>query len=416
MRFGQWFLDIKFFQVRPQGESPWRQTGPVEAVSLRSAFVAGGVLSLLLLLSPPAWGGFHSGGVGSCGGCHVSHASGGGLAVLVASDPSSVCLTCHAGPGGSMLPSVFSFDGSALTPGGDFYWMTKTFTWTGGTSPAEGHGHNVVAADFGLTADPVRQVSPGGNFLASQLSCISCHDPHGRSGGGTQGGGKSTAASGSYGKTPPPGQGVGNYRLLGGVGYVGGGYNFIYPAPVARQNELLPFGETDASHVDYGTGMSEWCANCHRAILTSEHQFEGGTFEHPVGSEETLDPEIAANYNSYVRSDDLTGNMATAYLQFVPFERGTDVVELLDPTSPRGPDSSANISCLTCHRAHASAFRVSGRWDFDAALLVNSHPAIGDSGVSAADVDHSYYGRNIDFEFGSGQQSFCTKCHTSGTP
>jgi hypothetical protein len=71
--------------------------------------------------------------------------------------------------------------------------------------------------------------------------------------------------------------------------------------------------------------------------------------------------------------------------------------------------------CLTCHRAHASAFRAAGRWDFDAVLLVDSHPAIGDSGVTGNDVLNSYYGRNIAGEFGSGQQAFCEKCHGTGS-
>ena len=67
--------------------------------------------------------------------------------------------------------------------------------------------------------------------------------------------------------------------------------------------------------------------------------------------------------------------------------------------------------CLTCHRAHASAFRSSGRWDFDAVLLAKSHPGPGDGGVSGNDVQHSYYGRNISVEFGPEQGPFCEKCH-----
>ncbi len=359
---------------------------------------------------------FHSGGVGSCSGCHVSHDNGAFSSKLLASDPSSVCLTCHAGSGGNGSPSVFSFDGSALTPGGDFYWLTKTYTWTGGSSPAARHGHNVVARDFGLDSDPNKVNSPGGSFPSTQFSCISCHDPHGRSRGGTSGGAAAVSLSGSYGEMPPTGSTSGSYRLLGDADYRINGFSFNSPAPVARQNKLLPFAESDSSHVDYGSGMSEWCGNCHQALLTNGHQVGSGSFTHPVGSDQLLGTEIVSRYNSYVKSGDLSGAIDSAYLQFVPFERGTADPDLLDPISTRGPDASARISCLSCHRAHASAFRSAGRWDFSATLLADSHPAVGDSSATASDVSNSYYGRNIAVEFGASQGPFCEKCHAEGAP
>lgn len=383
----------------------------------RSILITALLLIFQISAAPEVYSLFHDGGVGSCSGCHVSHSLTGVVSpLLLASDPSSICLNCHAGPGGVDTPSVFSFDGSALTPGGDFYWMTKSFDWLGGSSPAARHGHNVVARDFALDADPNKPQGPGGSYPAGQLSCISCHDPHGRNGGGTRAGAPAVSVSGSYGEVPAAGTGSGSYRLLGGVGYSVNGYTFNFPAPIARQNPNQPFAESDSSHVDYGSGMSEWCANCHSAILTNEHRIGGQNFEHPIGANENIDGEIITNYNSYRKTGDLTGTAATAYLQFVPFERGTTSVALLDPTSTNGPDSKANISCLTCHRAHASAFKSAARWDFDATLLIDSHPASGDSGVTGSDVNNSYYGRNIAVEFGSGQGQFCEKCHANGIP
>ncbi|PLX72040.1 MAG: hypothetical protein C0614_14085, partial [Desulfuromonas sp.] len=111
------------------------------------------------------------------------------------------------------------------------------------------------------------------------------------------------------------------------------------------------------------------------------------------------------------RSGDFSGTRATAYLQFVPFDRGISDPQLLDSTNTSGPDSGSQITCLTCHRAHASAFRAIGRWDFDAATLTESHPTIGDSGATASDVANSYYGRDIAIEFGIDQGPFCEKCH-----
>lgn len=390
---------------------------PGESMLIRPLLITVLFFLPLWMAAANVFASFHTGGVGSCGGCHVSQFNNGSITKnLLASDPSSICLTCHAGPGGSSIPSILSFDGSALTPGGDFYWLTKTFTWATGSSPSASHGHNVTAYDFGLTSDPYKVRSPGGNYPSTLLSCISCHDPHGRSGRGTDGYGSAISRSGSYGQTPDAGTVSGHYRLLGGAGYSVNGYEFNYSAPLARQNGARPFSEADDSHVDYGSGVSEWCANCHQAILASKHRVGAGKFVHPVGGNETLDSVSIDRYNRYLSSGNLGGSINTAYLQFVPFERGTAMISQLDPTSTRGPDNNARLNCLTCHRAHASAFQSIGRWDFTASLLAESHPAMGDGSATGTDVLNSYYGRDVAVEFGANQGSFCEKCHAASSP
>jgi hypothetical protein len=368
---------------------------------------------------------FHDGGVGNCDGCHTIHNSSGGIPeavspgrwLLKGMDPGSICLNCHAGPGSVMQPYVASADGSALTPGGDFYWLTKTFSWSTGTSPGYSHGHNIVALDYGYAADSVRLQAPGGTYPSADLTCTSCHDPHGRArGAGTGASTLPISGSGSYGDMPTPVTRLGTYRLLGSIGYNGGshvqGYSFSNRAPIATQNEAEPFGESDASHVAYGSGMSEWCVNCHASYITLNHS----QFVHPSGDGVRLLGKMTNDYNAYVRTGDLSGNGATAYLQFVPFEQGETDASLLDPTSTQGANSKSRVMCLTCHRAHASAFRAIGRWDFDATLLAVSHPAQSDAGVSGNDILYSYYGRNIGAEFGAWQQSFCEKCHGVAVP
>lgn len=385
--------------------------------------LAGWVLLMGTHVDPLGAESFHNGGVGQCDGCHNIHGSRDGVPLaqvssrwlLQGADQSSICLNCHAGQGNPSSPSVFSPDGSALTPGGDFYWLTKNFTWVGGASAADSHGHNIVAMDFGLIPDALNSQAPGGTYPSVALGCTSCHDPHGRSGGGTAGGGGPVAGSGSYGDTAPSGAPLGNYRLLGGVNYNGGnkelGISFLHDAPVAAQNPMVRFGESDASHVDYGAGMSEWCANCHAGMINGQDMGGGGGGRphHPAGKQMSFGK--INTYNTYVRTGDLSGISATAYLQFVPFERGQSNPALLDPTSTEGPSANAQVMCLTCHRAHGSAFRVAGRWDLDAVLLVNSHPAVTDAGVWGNDVSYSYYGRNLEAEFGTAQVQFCEKCH-----
>lgn len=392
---------------------------------LRRIYLLIGSWAACLMVGNSLANAFHDGGVGACNGCHIMHTTPGSPVamsnnkLMKGSDPSSICLNCHAGQGSPTGAAVFSPDGSALTPGGDFYWVTKNFTWATGSSPGDSHGHNIVARDFGLVQDNRLLQAPGGTYPAAYLGCTSCHDPHGRVKGGTKSGRPAVSGSGSHGALPPGFTVRGNYRLLGDSQYEGSsstfGHQFTQDAPVARQSETNSYGESNSSHVDYGTGMSEWCANCHADMLNRQHE-AGSNFEHPVGSSARLEQEMIATYNSYLRTGDLSGVAETAYLQFVPFERGTTDPRLLDPNSTKGPDANANVMCLTCHRAHASAFRVAGRWDFDAMLLVDSHPAMGDSGVTGSDVLNSYYGRNIAGEFGSGQQSFCEKCHGTGSP
>lgn len=336
--------------------------------------------------------------------------------LIKGSDPSSICLNCHSGAGGTYQSTVSSHDGSALTPGGDFYWLTKNFSWTGGNSPGERHGHNIIAADFGFVQDSFYIQSPGGTYQSVYLSCTSCHDPHGKVNSGSAVTGRPISGSGSYGTNPDFGSIRGNYRLLGDASYSGGshiqGFSFSYPAPIAAQNPLAPYAETDNSHVDYGSGMSEWCANCHAGYLINEHS----AFQHPAGNNAKLEAAMVQNYITYIKTGDLSGNTATAYLQFAPFERGTTDPSQLNPKSSQGPDTNSNVMCLTCHRAHASAFRAIGRWDFDATFLADSHPANGDVGVTGNDVLFSYYNRGIADEFGTGQLAFCEKCHDVSGP
>ena len=368
-------------------------------------------LVLIFLMPVTVIHAFHDGGVGKCDGCHIMHNSQGSNNnwLLPGTDLSSVCLSCHAGTGSQNSYHIASPDGSAMTPGGDFYWLNKDFIWATGSSPGRSHGHNIVARDHGFFEDNVHINSPGGNYPSIDLGCTSCHDPHGKSNSGLP-----VSGSASYGAVPATGTALGNYRLLGGTDYDGGehvqGFAFYNPSPVARQNSAIQYGETDSSHVDYGSGMSEWCVNCHEGILLNEHTSVNHSFKHISGLSALLGDAVT-RYNSYIKTGDLSGAINTAFLALVPFERGITNATLLDPTSTMGPDSSSRIMCLTCHRAHATAFPHIGRWDFSAELIVDSHPASGDGGVTGNDLFYSYYGRDMITKYGAQQRNLCEKCH-----
>ena len=346
-------------------------------------------LALVLACSYSAAYAFHDGGVAYCAGCHTMHNSQDGAKVaattvgnaylLKSGNASDQCLSCHATYG--------QFKGGAgWGPGGDFYWLTKTYTYSSHgsnkTIKGESHGHNIISPANGLVADATLSHAPGGDFLSSRLTCTSCHDPHGRE----------------------------TFRLLyddtgDGPIYGTSRYDFNNPAPEALGNSRETYAgktglETDAQHTIYKGGMSDWCANCHENF----HSDNTNNFVHPEGALEGM----ADNYNAYVDTDHmLTGSQATAYRSLTPFEV-VDADSTADPLNyTKGPDAGDQVMCLTCHRAHASAFPDAGRWDFGATYIVDSHPTAGDGGLGAADLTNKYYG----YTFATNQRSLCNKCH-----
>lgn len=338
---------------------------------------------------------FHSGGVAYCAGCHTMHNSqdnhdegavGSFNYLLTDANATDTCLSCHASYG--------QFDGGlGYGPGGDFYWMTKTFSWSahGGTdySYGDSHGHNVISPANGIMVDATLSSAPGGNFSSNNLTCTSCHDPHGNQ----------------------------NFRLLYGnqmgpiyPGGPSGRYNFVNAAPLAKGNSRNTYvggngNETDSRHTIYKNGMSEWCANCHSAFLSNN---AGGAHVHPAGRE--MGSVVAATYNAYVDTDHPSdGTIATAYRGLTPFEAVNVNLATANPANyTQGADGVDKVMCLTCHRAHASAFPDAGRWDFHTAWIIDSHPKTGDAGASAEDVTNKYY----QYTFTNNQRSLCNKCHT----
>ncbi len=403
---------------------------------------------------------FHSGGAGACDACHSMHnaSQSAGDALLKASDPSSICLNCHERVG-DIGPTTFHVSTSAadmpsgyppkqLTPGGDFGWLKKTYTWLPGVSqlPAfsygDRHGHNIVAIDYSYFADATNISAPEGNYPSSGLTCISCHDPHGGyrrdSMGAIRTSGAQIMASGSFASSPDPQPGfaVGVYRLLGGRNYapkyLGGNFAFLNdpPAAVAPDKANRPEATTQ-TRVAYGAGMSEWCQNCHTTMHTIASTATPTTPPtHPVGSLAKLGSTISNSYNTYIRTGNLTGTMNTAFLSLVPFEEGTTNYATLkahaktDDSYLFGPDaSSAQVMCLTCHRAHASGWDEATRWNTNTDYIVYNGFFSQDSqqyqpfgqGRTEAEAQQAYYGMKAS-KFAMNQDTLCHKCHSGTLP
>jgi hypothetical protein len=299
----------------------------------------------------------------------------------------------------------------------------------------------VVAQEYGYVADKDNAAAPGGTYPAVNLSCVSCHDPHGRyrrlTGGAVTTTGVPVIDSGSYADSPDPVAdtwGVGVYRLLGGTGYrpasLSAGQAFANPPPDAVSPRVYNRTENvTQTRVAYGRGMSEWCANCHPGMLVGNRTERMRDLRHPVGNEAKLPNSIQTNYIAYVKTGSIANaDFTKAYLSLVPFEEGTSNYATLksharsDDAYQHGPDSQSNVSCLTCHRAHASGFDAILRYRAGNAFITVSDAAgaavwpdpvtapAEAQGRSAAETQQAYYGRNAS-TFAPFQASLCNKCH-----
>jgi predicted CXXCH cytochrome family protein len=399
---------------------------------------------------------FHSGGVAECEGCHSMHSPApGGSFLLTGATQSETCLNCHQGETDTG-PSSYHISSSAAnmgsgpplqrTPGGDFGWLRKTYTWGTGTADTEDgatHGHNIIAPAKGYNVDPHNATAPGGTFPAGQLACNSCHDPHGQyrrnASNAISKSGGAIWASGSY-----PGTGgeprtvgtenlsVGVYRLLAGAGYTKATASFTgnpaakVPSTYNRTEQTtqtrVAYGNaTTGGHVSWGT----WCSTCHPNMHSS------GNMVHPT--DESLGSTIATNYGQYVKSGDMTGSAATSFLSVVPFINNSadyagtlSTLAVNNNTQLGGPASNDQVSCLSCHRTHASAWphmlRYSYGYEFvtkNGEYVATDNPDFANwgsrrfiqaAGRTIADMEAGHYGRKATM-WSAYQRVLCNKCH-----
>jgi hypothetical protein len=428
---------------------------------------------------------FHSGGVAECGGCHAVHrANSVGTIVgatntnlLNESTVSDTCFDCHAHA--DTIPSSYhvlstttgTYAAGAApierTPGGDFGWLLKNYSanirgtvvnWTPG-------GHHVNAPLYGITAatgnNPPDPNAPGGTFPTASLGCSSCHDPHSKARTDATGAFVAVNAnkiigSGSYPTLATPASGeaaisaYGTYRFLYNQNayYTGAGYAGPVPATIAGGQvawtglsplAVVPstYNVTEATNqlrVAYANlpnrTVGLWCAACHPSMHTNS-----GLLVHPIDAALSGGGENGY-YNAYVNSGNKTGVAASAYLSLVPFAMDSAVRTSLASTAGtcvpgaaggacQGAAPADTVMCLSCHRAHASGFLQSVRWETEGEFLTYSvagGPAVWPGtdttpaqtqfarGKTSTETAAGYYDRPVSV-FGAFQRSLCNKCH-----
>lgn len=407
---------------------------------IRMALAAAAILVLGLAGAGHA---MHDGGVAHCDACHTMHNSSGntyidngsglnlvqwttGINLLKGTDASSACLNCHAGTSGPLVYTPTGSTGFSNAPAGDFAWLR--------IQSVDG-GHNVIASDYGLLGDSRAGMgtAPGGrtiNYPGNKLFCSSCHDPHGKyritDANEFKTTGAPIASSGSSTASPAAGAAIGSYRLLAGDTYVpksivGLADPFFNPPPVALSPGSTSTTEGYKYRQPYGSGMSEWCANCHEK---AHNDSSASALRHPAGTGSKLTAGIANVYNAYIHTGDLMNTDITkGWFPLVPFETGdllaTRTANLIPlrgtaGTQMAGPVAgSSNVMCLSCHRAHASGFNAMMRWDSKATFIVGTDPSVYVTGPGHTDnvmTLMAYYAQPPT-DFGALQRGLCNKCH-----
>jgi predicted CXXCH cytochrome family protein len=383
---------------------------------------------------------FHAGGVADCGGCHSMHSPMSAAHLLVGSDASSTCLTCHEnatlGSYHISTPDANLTVGTApiqRSPGGDFAWLKKNYAWTAhGTAGSEDgsvHGHSIIAKDQNYNAvDPAHPQSPGGSFMSSNLGCDSCHDPHGKgrilSDGSFATTGAPIIASGSTASAnPAAGTAVGIYRILAHPGYTGAPGATFTTWPIAVSPST--YNQTESAtmvRIAYGGGSSpngwgKWCGTCHAAIANMTGL--KGHPSHPV--DQPLTATFATNYNNYVMTGNVSGTFPAAapgpYSSLVPYQEANSALATLasharsNNTVLGGPSATDEVTCFSCHRAHASGWAHALRWNNDTTFIVSNGAYPIEMGrTTTVEVAGAYYDR-APTAFATYQRSLCNKCH-----
>jgi cytochrome c553 len=358
-----------------------------------------------------------AGGVLTCGFCHTMHSSQGDDTSIGGTDGSLVllrggvtdrgdihllCLQCHSeegdnadfdDPNSDTPPKVHfettggvgagtgsnsdPFDFKGIGAGGDF---GATFSYDGTTFTLNpdgddandgytlGHGHSL-----GATIEPPGAAT--GDAGTIDLSCTSCHDPHGVDGASTAtvnryrylrvqvvGGGGGTALdddSTTLTDESYLGEIAGDFTGTGA-----GGVNHFWPVYDGTTNNIYRV----SSLTSQSAGISGWCSQCHdkwHEEETTGNESSNDWKRHPVanelvdastGSGAGVDIVRWAHYNERagVSNAPYTNTTGTK-LPAAQTDDGDDYFA----------DTSADaVFCLSCHYAHGGPNFDNLRWDY----------------------------------------------------
>ncbi|MDD5757890.1 MAG: cytochrome c3 family protein [Desulfobulbaceae bacterium] len=308
---------------------------------------------------------------GVCANCHVMHASVQSVLTPTAGPQSylmrNTCLGCHTQTGGgSGAPYVYG--ATTDLAGGDFDYASGAFP-TNGHNPV-GIGAAAVVTPPGWKVstdfDDNGQVggATAGSSWASQLTCDGvwgCHGLHTPTGikgahHNNQTGPATTIDGTTLGKS---------YRFLYGI-RSGEAADYEEAAAATNHNVYIGAnrvsGASDTASTTGSRTMSYFCAECHGIFHSGSSATEGLSastigspwIRHPVDfsmpAPSTVD---SVNYYNY-----------TTYNPVIPLATSDTSTATTDSDVTASPTTDRIVMCLSCHRAHASPYYASMRWDY----------------------------------------------------
>jgi len=231
-------------------------------------------------------------------------------------------------------------------------------------------GHNVVpcASCHGPTSPPTAVFTSAEQGYEQSLRCLSCHDPRMDTSGYDPpyvidaltelAGGSFTSirrsdktghniqsVDATLGTTPPGGKRQGELSCLScHDAHDNGNFRNLKKEINGRPTPVRALADPDYRRNVYVSGMSQFCGACHlRFYGNTNTRGPRGYIRHPV------EIPIAGARNADFQNWSRLQNRVTR----VEYPDG-------DPTEPRG----ARVFCLSCHKAHATAFTDAMRWDY----------------------------------------------------
>jgi hypothetical protein len=274
--------------------------------------------------------------------------------LLVRANKTDLCLACHASNysiGSEYAPDV---NGAATdTPGGDF--DSAITTASKGHNPYHATG-GVISQDSTFSTN----IPPGSSTALWEWSCLSCHTPH-----------KDTSATGDTAAYA--------YRLLRkklkGPGSSGTYTDVSSALTLGDSDKVTPLATSSANvdaeaatkHNVYRVttnesdtnGLGAWCAGCHGNFHGASNTKSGSDWiRHPTN--ELIGSSMATNF----------GNLVVSGKAFIPMETtrtSGSFTTTTDLSATAADGAKDQVFCLSCHKAHATAYANATRWDCTAA-------------------------------------------------
>lgn len=371
----------------------------------------------------------------ACAGCHRAHTSfsdltwedagGNDHSALLISDASTMeefCYACHGdnAPGAATNVVTGIFDSGPIGSTG----LATNSTFNGGLNGGAFAGvSSMHDMEKGALTDPMwgaGNTAPAG----TNLSCTSCHDPHGSSNYRILKDSVNGVTVGGYavdGVTPQP------YVFSSEEGYPAGGW-LKHDAGASQMTTYYP-NYTNAEYQYAGTAVysgttirsiSTWCSACHQQYdnKTSAYDYLGYEADGATRTAAGLAPGAGAAVGMRTRHrhpvDTTIAGVTTANgwgtesitSTALPLEK-----RLGAPAAERGTwERNDFMGCLTCHRAHGSAVTMDG-WAVsslanNASAVVTWYPVMATSAVPS--------GVNPNFSSAllrTDNRGVCERCH-----